>query len=351
VQPPEKVDEGILDQIRKEVVRIDFVDKAPILSSLVGLTPTLVARNRTLARVNLDQTYDLTLAESEHALPIFDNPTLRTKQKVLRMHNNEIKYMMEIAHTEEKPLWKGFFVLESMRYRWLAGRVPVKVDAMWFISEKERELFVRKYPSSRVTTAWLPPSLQSDVKPAVRSEPSHRVLFVGGLKNPLNREGVRWYLKEVHPRLLADPEYSMVIAGSAMGSQEADQLVLAARELERCSVYADLDDLGPLYDECAVIVNPMRQGSGVKLKTVHAIQQGIPLVTTSVGAEGAGFQDLKHIRVADEPQGFAAAIREILQNPSEARAMADLAYAHLSETYDSDKNIGQLLATLETCGI
>src|SRR6202040_4430750 len=96
---------------------------------------------------------------------------------------------------------------------------------------------------------------------------SKRVLFVGGLKNPLNREGVRWYLKEVHPRLIPHPGYEFIIAGNAAGSPAAFELARQARKEKRCTVHLDVADLDALYDSCGLMINPMRRGSGVKLKT------------------------------------------------------------------------------------
>ena len=47
-----------------------------------------------------------------------------------------------------------------------------------------------------------------------------------------------------------------------------------------------MEDLGPFYDECSVIINPCLAGSGLKIKSVEALSYGKPLVTTPKGAEG-----------------------------------------------------------------
>jgi glycosyltransferase involved in cell wall biosynthesis len=346
MSPKGQVDEMALAELRSLVGRVDFVERSPMRRSLATSAPTLVSRNSSLADVSLSDEYDMTLAESEHVMPIFDNPRLRTRLRVLRVHNHESKYMWELARSDERPGWKVFFALEALRYRRFARTAYRKLDAVWFISRHEYERFNLDQLAPRASAAWLPPAVTLEGRPERTGPGSRRVLFLGGLKNPLNRDGVRWYLKEVHPLLTEDRNYELVIAGNAEGSHAAHLLAREACRMGRCAVHLNLGNLGPLYDGCAVIINPMRRGSGVKMKTIHAIQHRIPLVTTSVGAEGSGFADKEHIRVADEPNAFADAIRDILDSPARGDAMADRAYQYLTAHYDSDKNIKRLLSSL-----
>jgi glycosyltransferase involved in cell wall biosynthesis len=344
--PKEPVEQHRLTVLRSLVERLDFVERSPMRRSLATFVPTLVSRNNTLATLPLSAQYDITLAETEHVLPIFSNPQLRTKLRVLRVHNSEAKYMWELAQTEERFGWKLFFSLEALRFLPFVKSAHRSVDSVWFISQSECQNFMRDGALADATASWLPPSLTLGPipeRPAVRSK---RVLFVGGLKNPLNREGIRWYLKEVHPRLTADPDYELIIAGNAEGSSSAYLLARQAMREEGCTVHLNVADLDPLYDSCALIINPMRRGSGVKVKTIHAIQRRIPLVTTSVGVEGTGFADKEHVRVADEPEAFAAAVKDLLNHPELAEKMSTSAYGYLIRHYDSDKNIETLLQSL-----
>ena len=343
-----ETDEAGLKALRAVVDRADVVERAPKLSTLSTLKPTLIASNNTLADFPLDQDYDLTLAECEHTIPIFDNPRLRTGLRVLRVHNNERKYMAELSRADRRLSWKLFFAAESMRYGLLGDGVyrRLGLDAFWFISKEECENFSRRQSSLKAAPMWLPPAVTVGLRPEHGGASSKRVLFVGGLGNPLNREGVRWYLSAVHPLLLNDPDYEFAIAGSAGGSEPAHELAQEAAAAPRCQVHLDLDDLGPMYQSSALLINPMRQGSGVKMKTIHAIQQGLPLVTTSTGAEGSGFIDHEHIRVADAPADFAAAVTELLNDPALRDSMAARAFRHLTAHYNSDENIERLLNSL-----
>ena len=340
--PRDAVDECSLGVVQRQVARLDFVDRLPRRKSVFTLAPTLVSANSTLASVALHSTYDITIADSDYVCEIFNNPLLRTKFRILRVHNEESKYMWQLAHAEENLAWKAFFALEALRFAFFKRR---EIDSLWFISARECEQFRRAHPVAERCAAWLPPSVDVTLPTTIQSSGTKRVLFVGGLKNPLNREGIRWYLENVHPRLLLEANYELCVAGNAT-SASAAEFVNQLTKYPRCNVHKDPVEIDSLYTEAALFVNPMRRGSGVKVKTIHAVQHQIPVVTTAVGAEGSGFVHVEHLRIADTAEEFAANILDLLQNRGEATQMASRAYQFLSDRYDTPANIKMLVDSL-----
>ena len=67
-------------------------------------------------------------------------------------------------------------------------------------------------------------------------------------------------------------------------------------------------DLTPYLDGCRVFVAPLRYGAGMKGKIGQSMGFGLPVVTTSIGAEGMGLIDGEHILIADSPAAFARAV-------------------------------------------
>ena len=76
--------------------------------------------------------------------------------------------------------------------------------------------------------------------------------------------------------------------------------------------YVSDEELIALYGRAACAVVPLRFGAGVKGKVLEAIRYGVPLVTTSIGAEGIP-DALEVMRVGDEPEFFAQAVFDALQ--------------------------------------
>jgi len=64
-------------------------------------------------------------------------------------------------------------------------------------------------------------------------------------------------------------------------------------------------DLTPYFENCRALLAPLRYGAGVKGKIVEAMAHGLPVVTTSIGAEGMDLTDGENILTADNPEEFA----------------------------------------------
>jgi glycosyltransferase involved in cell wall biosynthesis len=75
-------------------------------------------------------------------------------------------------------------------------------------------------------------------------------------------------------------------------------------------------DVHEVYAAASAVIAPVRYGAGVKLKVIEAVQHGVPVVTTSVGAEGVRLTVRDAVRVADRPARFAAAVVELLTEPA-----------------------------------
>ena len=333
-------------EMRSLVSSLQFVERRPLRACLATLTPTYISRNSGLCELLLTEQYDLTLMEAEDSLPICDNPSLKTALRVLRVHNDEIAYMWEFAKAEENFLKRQFVRLEALRMIPYARSAHRRVDSLWFISQAECQRFTAVHPGAAAKAAWLPASIVLGAQPERVTTNSKRVLFVGNFYTSLNREGLRWYLGQVHPLLLRDPDYELVVAGSTQGRYAAESFAEELKREVRCTVHVDIEDTKLLYQNCSVFINPMRAGAGVKLKSVHAIERGIPVVSTSVGNEGSGFDDKEHVRIADTPAEFASVVTALLDDPYAREQMARRAQEQLKRIYSCEANIRRLITNL-----
>jgi O-antigen biosynthesis protein len=94
-----------------------------------------------------------------------------------------------------------------------------------------------------------------------------------------------------------------------VGSNPPDPIL--ALQSPRLVVTGYVADADAYFDRCRVFVAPLRYGAGMKGKIGHALALGLPVVTTSVGAEGMGLVDRQHALIRDDPADFAAAAVEL----------------------------------------
>lgn len=127
--------------------------------------------------------------------------------------------------------------------------------------------------------------------------------------------------------------------------------VLAGDEI---SVYANVSDavLREHYRTARVAAVPLRYGAGVKLKVVEALREGLPLVTTSIGAQGLlGLEDI--VSICHEPQDFADAVCRLLTDDAlwteRCAAQIDYVASRYSEAAFRDRLTGALSQSPRRC--
>lgn len=144
------------------------------------------------------------------------------------------------------------------------------------------------------------------------------LLFVGNFNHPPNADGLVWFLDEIWPKLVRqapDLELTVVGAGPTLSAVE----VAAARARRHGGVVrlaGRVPHLLPLLSQARVSIAPLRAGAGVKGKVLEAFSAGLPVVTTSVGAEGIGIRPEQEALVADDPDTFAEAVLRLLTDES-----------------------------------
>lgn len=184
-----------------------------------------------------------------------------------------------------------------------------KSDVVITISNYEKQLLSRKLPSKTVKviptylyeTEDLPLGKRNDF------EQRRNITFVGGFAHSPNTDGVLWFTKEIFPIIRKmNPGIKLNVIGS---NPPADILELSSEYINITGFVPD-EVLENYYGESRIIVAPLRYGAGVKGKIIEAIAHGVPVVTTSVGAEGiVGNEEI--LVVANTAEQFAREIVEL----------------------------------------
>ncbi len=133
-----------------------------------------------------------------------------------------------------------------------------------------------------------------------------------------NVDGLIWFMSDVWPQL-ADLEAQLHVFGTI---REVWDPPLDER-IVRHGFVADFNAVWGCID---VAINPVRWGSGLKIKNVEALGNGLPLVTTSHGAGGLQEGVGSAFVCADTPHAFASACRELLIRPEKREVLGAAAY-------------------------
>ena len=250
------------------------------------------------------------------------------------------------------PLWIDFHNLDSELWRRMGESASSRLSRVFAraqaprVSRIEEELVARAAGISCVSEreasllAGLAPEVPRIVVPngvdlkryRFRPDPAAEeiVFYVGDLTWPPHAEGMAWFRTEVWPlvvRWRPDARAEVLGRGGAAGSGDP---------LERFFFLGEGSDTRPYWERAAVAVVPLRAAAGTRLKILEAAACGVPVVSTSVGAEGLDLTDGEEIRIADSAAGFAEAITALLGDPAARARQAAAARRRVEEKYGWD---------------
>lgn len=153
-----------------------------------------------------------------------------------------------------------------------------------------------------------------------------RLTFVGPEQHLPNKNGVLWFLENCWPTLL-NQHYSLDILGC--WSEETKTAI--NEKYQNVCFKGFVDDLGSVLNGSIMIV-PVFEGSGIRMKILEAAQLGIPFVTTTVGLSGLNFESEKECFIADNANEFIKCIIEF-QDSSKRRLYPKNAHDFFEQNY------------------
>jgi GT2 family glycosyltransferase/glycosyltransferase involved in cell wall biosynthesis len=166
------------------------------------------------------------------------------------------------------------------------------------------------------------------------------VLFVGNFRHTPNLEALTHFRKCIVPLVLArEPSARFVVAGASAPDWLAS--VLESSGIEFLGPVADIREVLGRY---AIFAAPILSGSGVRVKLLEAFASGIPVVATSLAAEGLCKPGDAEAWIEDEDGAFAEAIVALLSSPAQGRALARTARAAVERNWDRRAAVSRLLA-------
>lgn len=169
------------------------------------------------------------------------------------------------------------------------------------------------------------------------------IVFVGPYSHASNRLGMEWFLNCVWNSVLKrKPETILHIVGNW---PEKVQVELTAK-YKNLKFYGFVDDLGSVISGKIMIV-PIRDGSGLRMKIFEAAQYSVPVVSCVVGAEGMGLEPGRHCYITDDAQVFADNVIELINDPDKALWMAKETKMHFETRFSDDAFVRSRMSCYE----
>jgi len=297
----------------------------------------------------LRQTIDA-LVSSEHYDSIvcdflFSAKNLTDLSKcVLLQHDVVTTIWQRHVERNSNPIKKLFFKAQLAKMRAYEGKICRAVKHVVAVSEIDASKLKRMYGIRKVSSI----STGVDTKyfsPRRGDFPVSDLVFCGSMDSLPNVDAVEYFVSEVFP-LIRDqlPNATFAIAG-----RSPDARVLKAVEgLTGVTVSGTVEDIRPYLWGAKISIVPIRIGSGTRLKIYECMAAGVPVVSTTVGAEGLRYHDGADIVIADDPPDLASACVRLLLDDAARHKLARKALEYARSDLSWEAVSGELEAILES---
>ncbi len=311
-----------------ELVRIPFAPPlkgsvafyGALARNVLSTLPYAVGRYRSRAMrdaiARLAPSSDLVVCD--FLAPAVNMPDSLPVPTVLFQHNVEAMIWERHAQVATSPA-RRLYMQEQFRRMSAFERVACdRFDRTIAVSPQDAEVMADRYGATRVSHV----ATGVDVDyftPASRVEPStFDLVFTGSMDWMPNDDAMLWFIAEILPRIRS---VLPAVTVTVVGRTPSQTLQNAAKSAGGVTVTGRVPDVRPYLERGSVFIVPMRVGGGTRLKIFEAMSMGVPVVSTTIGAEGLPLRDGETISLRDGSEAFADGVVELLENTARRRLL------------------------------
>ncbi len=244
----------------------------------------------------------------------------RSNQKY---RNNSIKYWFR-KRINEKLRWKEASILNSC-------------NLIVAISEKDVQTFKNQLNITKPIVV-LTTINGNRFKYKFNKIRDNCILIYGAMQSEMNKDAVKYLVLELFPEIRKRISgVKLLIAGSSISAT-----IESFENIEDVTVSGYVPDLGILFQSAKVLILPLRSGSGVKGRILEAMESGLPVVCTTMAAEGLSVINGVHMIIEDTNERIIEGVVTLLNDDQKREKIALNARRYFDENYSWEKTYGRI---------
>lgn len=313
-----------------------------ILGGLLGPLPISVLNyssasvSKQLSELLEDEPFDVVQVESIHLFRYLEIIRAAPKNPLILFDWHNIESALMRRYAEQANLPKR---LVARRTAQLLEQVECKAlafcDVHTVVSEQEKAELLKRDPSTTIEV--IPNGVDTEfyshheagVLDCTAHSSALTLLFVGSMDYHANIHAVSWFVRDIWPRLSQEfPELHFTIAGR--NPPDSVQALASSR----VHITGTVSDVRPFYSRAFAVVVPLRVAGGTRLKILEAMAAGVPVISTTLGAEGLDVENNVHLLLADTGEEMASAVRSLLEDSARRSQLIESARGLVIEEYD-----------------
>ena len=317
-----------------------------VLRGLWGRTPlpvlnyTTDSMKKALEDILDEKDFDVVQVEGIHLMAYL--PIIRSARKrplvICDWHNIESELMRQYSKRQPSLLRRAYAGKTALLMSEFESRALREFDAHIVVSQKDAERLRNLKSDARVfmiengvDTSYYSDAQIEKAAGARRDTPGkNRIVFVASMDYHANIEGAVSFAREVWPRLRArQPELVFTIVG-----RDPSPEIRALALTPGIEVTGTVDDVRPFYRNAVAAIVPLNVGGGSRLKILEAMAAGVPVVSTTLGAEGLAVRHGENILIADSTEQLVEAIAGVVEDGAQRTRLGAAGRTLVSSRYD-----------------
>ena len=341
----------------------DFIDKSSIesvfidtkvnivdaFSNLVTYDSYNISRffspdfNSLIIKTLKANTYDIVLLESLFTTPYIETVKSFSAAKIiLRSHNLEYIIWKRLSKESANPAKKVYLKLLSNQLKKYELDVLQSIDGIATISKKDKDKYIElKCP---VPVKTIPFGIDtSKYKPIKKDNENLKFFHIGAMDWKPNLEAISWLLNDIWPKILEQiPNAELHLAGKNMPDW------IFNKDFKNVFNHKEIEDASKFINNNDIMLVPLLSAGGIRVKIIEGMAYGKTIVSTTIGAEGLKYENLKNIIIADSPEEFSEAALKLFKNSYNKNEIGQNSREHVVKSYDYKKISKKLVSFFDS---
>lgn len=206
------------------------------------------------------------------------------------------------------------------------------------IQHREAFFFQKLLPAQKIIT--IPYAVSPKYLPKTNQSP-HVCLGFLAANSQENRTSIQWFLDHIWKNISNSRPHSKLLIGGTVSHS------IKTNIHKNVILLGFVDDLPRFYQSIDIIINPILSGGGIKIKNIEALSYGLPLVTTSVGAEGFPAKAQWPFFVCNDPDKFYSQLIKLMDNESLRKNTSDDNLKYIKRYFSPSRIFSPLLKEIQ----
>jgi sugar transferase (PEP-CTERM/EpsH1 system associated) len=309
---------------------------AQLAAGVFSPLPVVVSRKRSpemrrlIEQLTAREQYDCIVCD--FLTPSINIPNL--ERCLLFQHNVETMIWRRYVDNASDPVRRAYFRLQARRLENYERRICRLVARVVAVSDTDAETMRKMFDVRDVVAVPTGVDVDYFEPPDPPPPKTTDLAFVGSMDWLPNVDGIHYFVNEVLPLIRKHrPGCSL----SIIGRTPPDSIAALGNRDPLIRVTGTVPDIRPHVWSSKVSIVPLRIGGGTRLKIYESMAARVPVVSTSIGAEGLDVRHAEHIRLADSPDDFARHCLDLLDNTAEHRRQAAAARELVESRFSWDR--------------